>query len=99
MKPGSRGAWGSRRWTGGAALIGLLAVAACTRSSVPVAITPGQTPALATPGVVRTGVPFGFGEPSALPYAVAWVPEGESLAVRVPAGISGTAIAQYAYDD
>ncbi len=82
------------------AIVLALASVSCTRTSVPVGATAGVLPTLT--GAVapeRTGVPFGFGRPTELEFAVVWVPEDETLAMRVPAGISGTVIAEYEYDD
>lgn len=82
-----------------AVLVGLVAAAGCTRTSVPVGATPGSLPTGALPIPIRTGVPFGLGRPSETQFAVVWVPEGQTLAVRVPAGISGTSVAEFPYDD
>ncbi len=82
-----------------AALLGFFVAAACTRTSVPVGATPGALLTSVPPIPARTGVPFGFGRPTELQFAVVWVPEGETLAVRAPAGISGTAVAEFAYDE
>lgn len=81
---------------------GSLALGACTRTTVPVtAIFP--TSSTTTPGpttVVDPGPTLRPTEPifAGLTYAVAWVPGGETLAVRQPAGTSGSKIDELSSD-
>lgn len=79
-------------------LLAALLAAACTRSSVPPdSVTTAvaertqtyQTQIAATPGQVLGG----------LKYAVAWIAKDEFLVVRRPAGVSGSVVAELAYDD
>lgn len=76
----------------------LLGLAACTRTSVPVGSTPGLAVPEAPLSPLTTGIPFGFGQPTEIIYAVAWVGEGEELALRDPAGISGTVLTSFQPD-
>ncbi len=81
----------------GVLLVALLpALASCTRVGVPISdtlIAPLTTAtAVAEEG---TATPQGGPPPGISPdrtYAVVWVPEGETLAVREPAGISGAVV-------
>src|SRR3989304_4571317 len=95
-KPGSR----LQAWRAIAGSGTLLLLASCTRTSVPFpeqqAQTPPATPeasALATPEPIFAIQPFV--EPV---YSVVWVPQGETLVVRQPAGISSVGIDSLAAD-
>jgi hypothetical protein len=81
----------------------VLALSACTRSTVPVtAIGPSTLPSPTTAStiIVEPGPTLRPTEPifAGLTYAVAWVPGGETLAVRQPAGTSGTKIDELSSD-
>jgi hypothetical protein len=80
-------------------LVATAALVGCTRASVPVGATI-DAPLGPTPGgAIPTGIPYGFGEPTNIQYAVAWVaPDGE-VNVRQPAGISGTVLARFPADE
>lgn len=80
-----------------------LGLAACTRTLVPITAlvqpTSSATPVAPTV-VVEPGPTLRPTEPisAGLAYAVAWVPGGETLTVRQPAGTSGSAIDQLSSD-
>lgn len=80
-----------------AVFLSLAGISACTRASVP--LTPTGT--LATPTadvseVEATPPPIQAGPEGQ--YAVVWVPSGEKLKVHKPAGISGSVVAELAFD-
>jgi hypothetical protein len=83
--------------------VGCLALAACTRTLVPVTaiVKPTSSPTTVSPTiVVEPGPTLRPTEPisAGLAYAVAWVPGGETLAVRQPAGTSGSKIDELSSD-
>ncbi len=80
-----------------------LAVAACTRTLVPVTaiVNPTISATTAPPTIiVEPGPTLRPTEPisAGLAYAVTWVPGGETLAVRQPAGTSGSMIDELSSD-
>jgi hypothetical protein len=82
---------------------GSVALAACTRSTVPVttvadltrqAVTVAPTTIVEVGPTLRPTQPISAG----LTYAVAWIPGAETLAVRQPAGTSGSKIDELSSD-
>ena len=95
MSPGSRGGAWPLLHAGAVALF----LCACTRTSVPI---PSETSAPATPtqrSPQPTPEPIIAIQPFAEPtYAVAWVPQGEALVVRQPAGLSSVGVDSFPAD-
>lgn len=78
-------------------LLSLAGISACTRAAVP--LTPTSAPATPTGEVLEAeGTDNQLPSELAGQYAVVWVPADEKLKLRKPAGISGSVVAEIAYD-
>lgn len=82
---------------------GSFALSACTRTMVPVTtvVSPTGTAEIVAPTtIVEVGPTLRPTEPifPGLTYAVAWVPGGEALVVRQPAGTSGSQVDELSSD-
>lgn len=76
----------------------LLNLNACTRSTIPLDITPTVSTGSIPEPVEGSAQPAESILVTSGEYAVAWIPEGETLKLRDPAGISGTVVDELEFD-
>lgn len=77
-----------------------LSLAACTRASVPFTVLPATVTGagFASPTPVSPTRTIPAGPPPGFAYAVVWLPSGEMMAVRQPAGSAGAQVGELASD-
>ncbi len=92
--PASVISWAYARWMLVLLIVGM--TAACTREAMPVAELQTASVPTSLPEATETLPPVTVAVQG---YAVAWVPEGESLTIHNPAGIAGDAIGELAYNE
>lgn len=90
--PMKRAVHKSRAGTLGLVVIAAIVVGGCTRSSVPFTLPPLSSAEPATLTAPPPTATYPFGPAVGYNYAVVWVPSGETLTVRQPAGIAGAQV-------